>query len=186
MAAEIGVEGRIKHVQNLREGHIGIMGGLDFWSPNLNIFRDPRWGRGQETYGEDPYLTGRMGVAYVTGLQGDDPKYYLAIATPKHFAVHSGRNRPAILPSRRRRHERWIPTSRPFAPPLSTGKRPQSCAPTTPSTASRPAPASTCCRTSCVANGASRAMSSLTATPFAMSQRSSLSAHAGTGRRPSP
>ena len=90
MAAQIGVEGRIKHVQNLREGHTGIMGGLDFWSPNLNIFRDPRWGRGQETYGEDPFLTGRMGVAYVTGLQGDDPKYYLAIATPKHFAVHSG------------------------------------------------------------------------------------------------
>lgn len=90
MAAQIGIEGRIKHVQNLREGHKGIMGGLDFWSPNLNIFRDPRWGRGQETYGEDPFLTGRMGVAYVTGLQGDDPKYYLAIATPKHFAVHSG------------------------------------------------------------------------------------------------
>ncbi len=90
MAAQIGVEGRIKHVQNQREGHKGIMGGLDFWSPNLNIFRDPRWGRGQETYGEDPFLTGRMGVAYVTGLQGDNPKYYLAIATPKHFDVHSG------------------------------------------------------------------------------------------------
>ena len=90
MAAQIGIEGRIKHVQNLREGHTGIMGGLDFWSPNLNIFRDPRWGRGQETYGEDPFLTGRMGVAYVTGLQGDDPKYYLAIATPKHYDVHSG------------------------------------------------------------------------------------------------
>ena len=90
MAGQIGIEGRIKHVQNAREGHTGIMGGLDFWSPNLNIFRDPRWGRGQETYGEDPFLTARMGVAYVTGLQGDDPKYYLAIATPKHYAVHSG------------------------------------------------------------------------------------------------
>jgi beta-glucosidase len=90
MAAQIGIEGRIKHVQNAREGHTGIGGGLDFWAPNLNIFRDPRWGRGQETYGEDPFLTGRMGVAYVTGLQGDDPKYYLAIATPKHYAVHSG------------------------------------------------------------------------------------------------
>lgn len=90
MAAQIGVEGRIKHVQNQREGHTGIMGGLDFWAPNLNIFRDPRWGRGQETYGEDPFLTARMGVAYVTGLQGDDPKYYLGIATPKHFDVHSG------------------------------------------------------------------------------------------------
>jgi beta-glucosidase len=90
MAVQIGIEGRIKHVQNAREGHTGLMGGLDFWSPNLNIFRDPRWGRGQETYGEDPFLTARMGVAYVTGLQGDDPKYYLAIATPKHYAVHSG------------------------------------------------------------------------------------------------
>ena len=90
MAAQIGIEGRIKHVQNDREHHTGIMGGLDFWSPNLNIFRDPRWGRGQETYGEDPFLTGRMGVSYVTGLQGENPKYYLAIATPKHFDVHSG------------------------------------------------------------------------------------------------
>ena len=90
MAGQIGIEGRIKHVQNTREGHTGIMGGLDFWSPNLNIFRDPRWGRGQETYGEDPFLTGRMGVAYVTGLQGENPKYYLAIATPKHYGVHSG------------------------------------------------------------------------------------------------
>jgi beta-glucosidase len=90
MATQIGIEGRIKHLQNAREGHTGINGGLDFWSPNLNIFRDPRWGRGQETYGEDPFLTGRMGVAYVTGMQGDDPKYYMAIATPKHYAVHSG------------------------------------------------------------------------------------------------
>jgi beta-glucosidase len=90
MAIQIGIEGRIKHVQNTREGHTGIGGGLDFWAPNLNIFRDPRWGRGQETYGEDPFLTGRMGVAYVTGMQGDDPRYYLAIATPKHYAVHSG------------------------------------------------------------------------------------------------
>jgi beta-glucosidase len=66
------------------------MEGLDFWSPNVNIFRDPRWGRGQETYGEDPFLTSRMGVAFVTGLQGDDPQYLRVIATPKHFAVHSG------------------------------------------------------------------------------------------------
>jgi beta-glucosidase len=90
MATQIGIEGRIKHVQDTRAGHTGIGGGLDFWSPNLNIFRDPRWGRGQETYGEDPFLTGRMGVAYVTGMQGDDPKYYRAISTPKHYAVHSG------------------------------------------------------------------------------------------------
>ncbi len=64
--------------------------GLDFWSPNINIFRDPRWGRGQETYGEDPFLTGRLGVAFVRGLQGDDPKYFKTISTPKHYAVHSG------------------------------------------------------------------------------------------------
>jgi beta-glucosidase len=90
MGTDIGIEGRIKHVQDVQAGHKGIMGGLDFWAPNLNIFRDPRWGRGQETYGEDPFLTGRMGVAFVTGMQGDDPKYYRVIATPKHYAVHSG------------------------------------------------------------------------------------------------
>jgi beta-glucosidase len=90
MAVAIGIEGRIKHVQSVRAGHSNIFEGLDFWSPNINIFRDPRWGRGQETYGEDPFLTARMGVAFITGLQGDDPHYYRTIATPKHYAVHSG------------------------------------------------------------------------------------------------
>ena len=90
MAIVIGTEARAKHNQALRAGGSNIMQGLDFWSPNINIFRDPRWGRGQETYGEDPFLTGRMGVAFVTGLQGDDPKYYRVVSTPKHFAVHSG------------------------------------------------------------------------------------------------
>jgi beta-glucosidase len=90
MAVVIGIEGRAKHHQAVRAGRRDIAEGLDFWSPNINIFRDPRWGRGQETYGEDPFLTARMGVAFVTGLQGDDPKYYRVIATPKHFAVHSG------------------------------------------------------------------------------------------------
>ena len=90
MATVIGVEGRIKHAQAVADGHSNIFEGLDFWAPNINIFRDPRWGRGQETYGEDPFLTARMGVAFVTGLQGDDPRYYRAISTPKHFAVHSG------------------------------------------------------------------------------------------------
>jgi beta-glucosidase len=90
MATDISIEGRIKHVQAVRAGHSNIFEGLDFWAPNLNIFRDPRWGRGQETYGEDPFLTGRMGVAFVTGMQGDDPHYYRVISTPKHFDVHSG------------------------------------------------------------------------------------------------
>jgi len=90
MAIAIGTEGRIKHVQAVRAGHSNIFEGLDFWAPNINIFRDPRWGRGQETYGEDPFLTARMGVAFVTGMQGDDAKYYRVISTPKHFAVHSG------------------------------------------------------------------------------------------------
>ncbi len=90
VAAVIGTEGRAKHYEALRHGRRDIFEGLTFWSPNINIFRDPRWGRGQETYGEDPYLSGRMGVAFVTGMQGDNPKYYRVIATPKHFAVHSG------------------------------------------------------------------------------------------------
>jgi beta-glucosidase len=89
MGVAIGTEARAVHHEQLRHGNsTGI--GLDFWAPNLNIFRDPRWGRGQETYGEDPYLTGRMGTAFVRGMQGDDPKYWRVIATPKHYAVHSG------------------------------------------------------------------------------------------------
>ncbi len=86
----ISTEARAKYNfwQNRKDP--GIYKGLTFWSPNINIFRDPRWGRGQETYGEDPYLTGRMGVAFVRGMQGDDPRYFKVIATPKHFAVHSG------------------------------------------------------------------------------------------------
>jgi len=90
MATAIGIEGRIKHVQHERAGHSNIFEGLDFWAPNVNIFRDPRWGRGQETYGEDPFLSARLAVAFVTGMQGDDPHYYRVISTPKHYAVHSG------------------------------------------------------------------------------------------------
>jgi beta-glucosidase len=90
VAAAIGTEGRAKHNIAVRAGRRDMLEGLDFWAPNVNIFRDPRWGRGQETYGEDPFLTARMAVAYVTGMQGNDPRYYRAIATPKHFAVHSG------------------------------------------------------------------------------------------------
>jgi beta-glucosidase len=90
MGAAIGTEGRAKHNIAVRAGRRDLLEGLDFWAPNINIARDPRWGRNQETYGEDPFLTGRMGVAFVTGMQGDDPKYLRVIATPKHFAVHSG------------------------------------------------------------------------------------------------
>jgi beta-glucosidase len=89
-ATAISDEARAKHHEFLRHGKHNIYQGLTFWTPNINIFRDPRWGRGMETYGEDPYLTGRMGVAFIKGLQGDDPKYLKVVATAKHFAVHSG------------------------------------------------------------------------------------------------
>jgi len=89
-AEVISTEARAKYGDAIAHDNHGIYYGLDFWSPNINIFRDPRWGRGQETYGEDPYLTGRLGVAFVESMQGDNPKYYKVIATPKHFAVHSG------------------------------------------------------------------------------------------------
>lgn len=83
-------EGRAKYNALSAEGDRDIYKGLTFWSPNVNIFRDPRWGRGQETYGEDPYLTSRLGVAYVEGLQGDDEELLKSAACAKHFAVHSG------------------------------------------------------------------------------------------------
>jgi beta-glucosidase len=90
MAEVISDEGRAKHHEFARNGERGLHTGLTFWSPNINIFRDPRWGRGQETYGEDPYLTSQMGVDFVLGMQGTDPNYLKTVATPKHFAVHSG------------------------------------------------------------------------------------------------
>ena len=86
----VSTEARAKYADAIAHDNHRIYFGLTIWSPNINIFRDPRWGRGQETYGEDPYLTSRLGLAFVTGLQGDDPKYLKVIATPKHFAVHSG------------------------------------------------------------------------------------------------
>jgi beta-glucosidase len=89
-AAVISDEARAKYNDAIRRDFRKRFYGLTFWSPNINIFRDPRWGRGQETYGEDPYLTARMGVAFVRGMQGDDPRYLKTIATPKHYAVHSG------------------------------------------------------------------------------------------------
>ncbi len=116
MAVVIGTEGRIKHVQGMRDGHSDIFEGLDFWAPNINIFRDPRWGRGQETFGEDPFLTARMGVAFVRGMQGDDPKYYRVISTPKHFAVHSGpepsRHKDDIKVSKHDQLDTYLPAFR--------------------------------------------------------------------------
>lgn len=90
VATVISDETRAKHHEFVRRGKRFIYQGLTLWSPNINIFRDPRWGRGQETYGEDPHLTGVLGVNFVKGLQGDDPNYFKTIATIKHFAVHSG------------------------------------------------------------------------------------------------
>lgn len=86
----ISTEARAKFNRSIKLGQRNRYQGLTMWSPNINIFRDPRWGRGQETYGEDPYLTSRLGVAFIKGLQGNDPDYYKVIATAKHFAVHSG------------------------------------------------------------------------------------------------
>jgi beta-glucosidase len=89
-ATAISDEARAKHNEFLRRGKRNIYQGLTFWSPNINLARDPRWGRAMETYGEDPYLTARMAVQFIKGLQGDNPKYLKVVATAKHFAVHSG------------------------------------------------------------------------------------------------
>lgn len=117
VADVISTEFRAKHYANQhRFGGSDWFGGLTVWSPNINIFRDPRWGRGQETYGEDPHLTSRLGVAFVRGLQGDDPKYLKTVATPKHFAVHSGpeatRHSDDIHPSEKDLEETYLPAFR--------------------------------------------------------------------------
>jgi len=113
IATVISDEARAKHHEFARRGLRGRYQGLTFWSPNINIFRDPRWGRGQETYGEDPWLTARLGVAFVKGLQGDDPKYRKVDATAKHFAVHSGpeadRHYFDVRPSERDLYETYLP-----------------------------------------------------------------------------
>jgi beta-glucosidase len=90
MGETVSTEARAKYNEAMRNRQHEMFFGLTFWAPNINIFRDPRWGRGQETYGEDPFLTSRMGVAFVTGMQGSDPRYFRVISTPKHYAVHSG------------------------------------------------------------------------------------------------
>ena len=111
----IGIEGRAKFndYAATHNGDAKWFGGLTFWSPNINIFRDPRWGRGQETYGEDPFLSGTLGVAFIKGLQGDNPDCMLAMGCAKHFAVHSGpepeRHRFDAEPSERDLHETYLP-----------------------------------------------------------------------------
>jgi beta-glucosidase len=110
----IATEFRAKYVEKRApDGGSAQYRGLTVWSPNINIFRDPRWGRGQETYGEDPHLTAEMGVAFATGLQGDDPTYYKTVATAKHFAVHSGpeadRHRDDIHPSAHDLEDTYLP-----------------------------------------------------------------------------
>jgi beta-glucosidase len=116
MGDVISDEARAKYNQAQREDNHRIFYGLTFWSPNINIFRDPRWGRGQETYGEDPFLTGRMGVAFVEGVQGNDLNHLRAVATSKHFAVHSGpetlRHGFNVDPSARDLEETYLPAFR--------------------------------------------------------------------------
>jgi beta-glucosidase len=116
VATAIGDEARAKHHEFARRGQRGRYQGLTFWSPNINIFRDPRWGRGQETYGEDPYLMARMGLEFVEALQGDDPRYMKVVATAKHFAVHSGpepdRHTFDARPTERDLYETYLPAFR--------------------------------------------------------------------------
>ncbi len=113
VADVISTEARAKHNDFVSRGDRGRYKGLTMWSPNINIFRDPRWGRGQETYGEDPYLTSRMGVEFVKGLQGNHPKYFKVIATPKHYAVHSGpepeRHRFDAVTNQRDLYDTYLP-----------------------------------------------------------------------------
>jgi beta-glucosidase len=116
VADVISTEARAKHHEFVRNNQHARYQGLTFWSPNINIFRDPRWGRGQETYGEDPYLTAQLGVEFVRGLQGNDSRYFKVIATPKHYAVHSGpepeRHAFDAIASERDLRETYLPAFR--------------------------------------------------------------------------
>lgn len=113
VADTISTEARAKHHEAVRRNNRERYFGLTFWTPNINIFRDPRWGRGQETYGEDPFLTARLGVAFVRGLQGDDPRFLKTAACAKHFAVHSGpealRHNFDVAPSEADLRETYLP-----------------------------------------------------------------------------
>ena len=109
----IATEARAKYVVARRNKNYARYTGLTFWSPNVNIFRDPRWGRGMETWGEDPFLTGTLGTAFVRGMQGDDPVYLKVAACGKHYAVHSGpeatRHEANVEPSKRDLWETYLP-----------------------------------------------------------------------------
>ena len=119
----VSTEARAKYNDAIAHGNHDRYYGLTIWSPNINIFRDPRWGRGQETYGEDPFLTATLGTAFVKGIQGDDPNYYRAIATPKHYAVHSGpestRHEVDVEPSE---HDLWDTYLPAFRATITEGK----------------------------------------------------------------
>ena len=123
IGAVVSTEARAKYNDAIAHGNHDRYFGLTIWSPNINIFRDPRWGRGQETYGEDPFLTGTLGTAFVKGIQGDDPNYFRAIATPKHYAVHSGpestRHEVDIEPSE---HDLWDTYLPAFRATITEGK----------------------------------------------------------------
>ncbi|MGW8205194.1 glycoside hydrolase family 3 C-terminal domain-containing protein (plasmid) [Sphingomonas bisphenolicum] len=117
VASAISTEVRALHNLGRQTGHLGRIGtGLDTWSPNINIFRDPRWGRGQETYGEDPFLTAGIGVAFIQGMQGDNPDLPDVVATPKHYAVHSGpepsRHTDNIFATKRDLEDTYLPAFR--------------------------------------------------------------------------
>jgi beta-glucosidase len=116
IADTISTEARAKYNEAIRNNDHSRYHGLTFWSPNINIFRDPRWGRGQETYGEDPFLTGRMAVAFIQGMQGTDSHYFKVIATAKHYAVHSGpettRHQADVHPSERDLNDTYLPAFR--------------------------------------------------------------------------
>jgi beta-glucosidase len=116
VADVISTEARAKYNEAIRNNDHSRYHGLTFWSPNINIFRDPRWGRGQETYGEDPFLTGRLAVEFIRGLQGADPHYFKVIATAKHYAVHSGpepeRHQFDVTPSARDLADTYLPAFR--------------------------------------------------------------------------
>lgn len=123
IGAVVSTEARAKYNDAIAHGNHDRYYGLTIWSPNINIFRDPRWGRGQETYGEDPFLTATLGTAFVKGIQGDDPNYYRAIATPKHYAVHSGpestRHEVDLEPSA---HDLWDTYLPAFRATITEGK----------------------------------------------------------------